>query len=186
MKKEYEFTVCAHPVNFHILQGPGSHNHCAWDRADESGRPILSSIGALVTWNWQSDSGILSDMEYSINIREASAQNNVFAPAWEPGDHGDRNDNWDGRLIQVGIIDDRLDWLGVDEADRIISLQHYYECTICGREGPLGYETHDEHYSRTLSHRYYVIHEYGYCVHPPGCATQWNINDSTSCTFYKQ
>lgn len=172
----YQFTVCAHPVNFHIWQNPEPPDLKTEVVYTKGKCGALYRIANVVTWLWSSDSGDIEDLD-KVWVRENYRVIGLLekdAVQRNPGTFVYQT-NWDRRRARIDLIDAFLQrWPDLNPFHDISIGGHEADCERCGQTRKLGIDTIDSAYYREPTRRRLVLNEDGYCIWPPGCESQYS------------
>ncbi|HUU01582.1 MAG TPA: thrombospondin type 3 repeat-containing protein [Myxococcota bacterium] len=188
---EYEFTVCAHPINFHI---PEEVDTCC----DCSG---IHAIGLKVAWNWDSDSGVIEDLGEKVMVGEWYAVFNdmrIQTSSSQTTQQGAKKFGREGhdssRNDIHGQFPDSFTELNTCNEPHYITKafgNHGFFCERCNNPGwspfmeewkELDYEHIEFSLKKCPVQPYQMeVKENGQCIVPTGCSINWNINKTISC-----
>ena len=176
MIADYQFNVCAHPINFHIWQNPEPPDLKTEVVYTKGNCGDLYTIANVVTWLWSSDSGDIEDLD-KVKVRE---KYNVIG-LLKKGDKEEKpgtyvyQTNWDRRRGKANYIDPFLQrWPDLNPLHDVINGGHEGYCDRCRQTQKLGIDSIDSMYYREPTRRRLVLNENGYCIWPSGCENQYS------------
>jgi phage FluMu protein Com len=175
----YRFSVCAHAVNFHLVEGAsgGRYEYFQLPIPLPGCSHVLVNMLFPVDWIWESDSGHCS-------MIEGRVFENYYSPC--PGDYGvDANSCpraiGDTRTLLVDRWEELLDFLGVHSALEPCLARHMHACPLCEQVNSIAIIEDNTSYTRIGNHRSCEVELKGFCDYPLGtCNGQTDWLDTMS------